>query len=398
MDVVLLGVMLAGSTLVRPSLPVIGVAANNVIVPLCAGALAWRARAVLPAAVSTHRRLLSATLALYAWVWISALHGVAPALSARYSAKYGAYVFIFACLLVVLHRRRNVCQTLCTAYAALVILAMLGVVESWLPGPFEFLRGRLAVYPRVASLLVWPNQLGVLTATALGLGGALWRAGRLATLWFAASLPILIVALALSASRNGWLVCAGVLVLLVWTRVLRPLESGAIGVLLLLALMTFPISTAQLGLQHAPYLPLSKYVAAAASPLEGTTTPLETMIPRIALWKAALREIGHHPVSGIGLEVFASTIGPAITGQHWINTHNLVLNVGAELGLVGFALFAAWLIVLWRAGDPHDATTALPLIALGLGQFFDCFIYDYAVMTCTALFAACYVSRPLAPD
>lgn len=396
-DTALLLAMLAGSTLARPSLPGLEVAANNLVVPLCAGALAWRARATLWEVLARHRLLLAATLALYLWVWISALLGEAPSLSMRLSAKYGAYAFVFVCLLLALHRPPRARRALRAVHAALVVLAMLAVLEVFAPRPFEQVRGPLLVPTRVASLLVWPNQLGVLSAVALALGAAAWRARWLAPWWFATSLPILLAASALSGSRNGWFVLGAALVLLVWMRVLRPLQSAAIGVLFLLALVTFPISTAQLGLRDVRYLPLSRAIAAPPA-LDGTTTPVETMIPRLALWKAAVREIRQHPLSGIGLEVFANSRGPAITGQHWINTHNLALNVAVELGLVGLALCAAWLVALYRSGDPSDATTALPLLALGLGQLFDCFIYDYTFMTCAALFAACYASRLGAAD
>lgn len=397
MEIALLAALLATATLSGPKLPLIHVAANNLLVPLCAGALAWRARSFAPVALSIHRTLLVTTAALYLWTWVSAFLGDAPALSSRYAAKYGVHVLVFVCLLVAMRRRGMVRSALRTAYVALAILATLGVVEYWVPDPFDDWRGRLSVFPRVASLLVWPNQLGVLTAIAIALGAALWRAGWLAGRAFAIALPALIVALALTGSRNGWFVCASLLTALACWRLLSPLHATAIGAALVVALISFPVSTAQLGLERGEYLPLASWFTEAPTPLQSMTTPRQTLTPRLALWKAALGEIRQHPVSGVGLEVFATRIGPAIVGQHWINTHNLVLNIGAELGLVGLALFALWLIVFARAGDRRDPATVLPLLGLGLGQLFDCFTYDYMIMTCTALFAACYASRARAP-
>ena len=80
--------------------------------------------------------------------------------------------------------------------------------------------------------------------------------------------------------------------------------------------------------------------------------------------------IAQHPLSGLGPEVFATTIGPRITGQHGINTHNLALNLATDVGLVG----------------------------LGLGQIVDCFTYDYTFVTFGLFFASCYASAPRDSD
>jgi hypothetical protein len=45
----------------------------------------------------------------------------------------------------------------------------------------------------------------------------------------------------------------------------------------------------------------------------------------------------------------------------------------------------------------HVFVFVCSLVAMGIGQLFDCFTCDYVFMTCTALFAACYGSRASAP-
>jgi O-antigen ligase len=161
-------------------------------------------------------------------------------------------------------------------------------------------------------------------------------------------------------------------------------------------LITFPVPTAQLGLTGVPGLPLAGRMHAAVpqAPISGTTTPVQTLGTRLDLWRAAVDEIEQRPFTGIGLEVFANTIGPRITGQHWINTHNLFLNIATELGLIGLVLVVIFLFELGRSGDPRHWSTSLPLLGIGVGQLFDCFLYDHAFMTFTVFFAACYASLP----
>lgn len=391
-DALLLAALLVGSLVDRPALPLADVAPRNLIVPLCAVALAWRHRAGAWPALRAQRPLLLATGALYAWTWISAALGEAPAHSLRYAAKYGSHVLVFVCLLAALRGTGAGRRALPVAYWFLVGVAALGIVEYVAPALFDAAGGRSPVYPRVASLLFWPNQLGVLAAVALALGIALWREGHLAARAVAIGSAALVLTLALAASRNGWGVCLVLLALLRWRGVLSSHAAAAVAAGLALAVLTFPAPAAQLGIRHAA-LPLARHLTGAESTANGTSPPADALLSRRALWSAAWQHLRQHPVTGIGLEAFATGIGPHITGQPWINTHNLALNVAVELGLVGLVLFAVWLAVLARAGDRADPTTALPLLGLGLGQMVDCFIYDPTFMTCTALLAACYATR-----
>ena len=75
-------------------------------------------------------------------------------------------------------------------------------------------------------------------------------------------------------------------------------------------------------------------------------------------------------------------------GRPGYNAHNLGLNLAAELGLVGLALavVAALLLVRARAPGNHLATTALAMIVAS--QVIDCFAYDSAFMTVTAVVVA----------
>jgi O-antigen ligase len=385
--------LFSSTFLVQIRLP-LALSANNLAVPVFALALAFRARASVDPVRRAHRNLFRATALVYVWLWVSSLNSVLPALSARIAVKDTAYLIVGFSFLLVLHRPTSLRPALRTVYLILVALAALGVLEYWQPVfPFVALRGQPAIHPRVASLFVWPNQFGVLMAIAVALGATLQHGGYLRPVYFRAPLVLFLVALALSGSRDGWFVLATLLVVLAAVRVITIGQLVRISGAFALVLLTFPVSTAQLGLREVSRLPRPGFLEVEGGhDLSYTTSPAQTLTPRLQLWRAALGEIRRHPLTGIGLEVFSNTIGPSLTGQYGINTHDLLLNVTTELGLIGLALFVFWLWVLFRSGDPRDWTTSVPLLGIGLGQIFDCFTYDYAFMTFSFFFIASYAS------
>lgn len=397
LETALLWALFASSLLVEVRLPFAGFSAANLATPLVALTLAWRRREAIPAALARHRVLLAALLALYVWTWVSAANGVEPRLSMRFAAKYTAHLVVFVSLLVFLHQRNGGGEAQPAAYVFLALLAAIGIAEHWFPQSsfFGFFRNTSAAHPRITSLMIWPNQFGVLMAIAIGLGATLVRAGKVAVGSFYLVLPVLILALALAGSRNGWLVFSTLLTILAAARVVTAKEVATIVGLFVVATITFRVPTAQAGLSHVPGLPLEDFFTSVreGSTVAGSSSPRDALVSRSVLWHAAAGEIRDHPVTGIGLEAFANTIGPRITGQHWINTHNLLLNVAVELGLVGLALFLVLLWTLARSGNPSDWPASIPLVGIGVGQMFDCFIYDHAFMALSAFFAAAYASR-----
>lgn len=407
-ETLLLCAMFAGSLLIEVRLPAIGVSAATLCVPLSAAALAWMRRDALREAFERYRPLLGAALAVYAWMWISAIGGFDPALSIRYVVKYTNYFVAFAALLVFLDRRPTTEAAQPVAYGFLVVLGVFGVVEYWQPQAsfFTFFRRQPTAHPRVVSLMIWPNQFAVLMAIAIGWGATLLNRRKISPLSFYAATPFLGFTLALSGSRSGWLVFIVLFAVLALARVVSLRQAAAASAVFALALITFSIPRAQLGLTGVATLPIEGLItmhsvepggtdpSTEARPPRGTGPPRETLLKRVQLWRAAIVEIERHPVSGIGLEVFANHIGPRIVPEYWINTHNLFLNVAVELGLVGAGLAAAFVYVLLRTGNRRDWTTTIPLLGVVVGQLFDCFTYDHTFMTCALFFAASYASLP----
>jgi hypothetical protein len=110
-------------------------------------------------------------------------------------------------------------------------------------------------------------------------------------------------------------------------------------------------------------------------------------LERMDYVKVAIEEIKQHPLLGVGFNNFAlysPILSEALTGRilH-LQVHNIYLLIAAEIGLVGFALFAAFILSVLRAGlKKLFADTAYPiervflvsiflgLLAIGMTDFF----------------------------
>ncbi len=116
--------------------------------------------------------------------------------------------------------------------------------------------------------------------------------------------------------------------------------------------------------------------------------------PRILIWKTTPRIIAAHPVFGVGEGNF-----PAVSPGYGLlaydltpidHAHDIFLTVGAELGLVGLAVFLAFLLALtrsaWRALTRTRSARGpiLGLVAALAGLFFTS-IGDYPARAPTVL-------------
>jgi len=73
---------------------------------------------------------------------------------------------------------------------------------------------------------------------------------------------------------------------------------------------------------------------------------------RIRVWKAGWRMFLDHPVLGVGAGQFRTAYGTVYSGvAHgpWMQPHNLLIQVGCELGLVGLVIFGYFVFQLVKA-------------------------------------------------
>lgn len=70
---------------------------------------------------------------------------------------------------------------------------------------------------------------------------------------------------------------------------------------------------------------------------------------RIDIWKKGIKLIGSHPIFGVGASCFSMAIGEMRAAANeipvWQVAHNSYIQIGAEIGLVGFGLFASLIYI-----------------------------------------------------
>jgi O-antigen ligase len=389
--------LLLASTLTNEwKLPWLGVGWPNLTLPLL-GALLLSA---LPRASEVLRRtrpvVLWAASALWAWALVASLLSPEPATALRFWVKGSLHLPLLAACLAWMADATRARQAARVLLAFLVLLALFGVLESaWPSGaPFRALRsaGSLSIEPRVAGLLPWPNQYGVLMALGLALAGELRARGLLRHVTHGWVTLLLLSQVAQSGSRNAWLVSVVALALLAWRGRLRWTQAGAWAATFGLLLVLLPVPAAQLGLGTRS--PLVGVLLPERYRAHALADPLQSLSLRSKLWRAAAAELRARPVAGLGPGVFGTHVSPALLQRYGLNTHNLALEIAVALGLVGLVLAFVLLLALWRpqwlgqAAPAGAALTELPWLLLLLGQGVDCFVYDPTCVTVGLLLAA----------
>ncbi len=153
----------------------------------------------------------------------------------------------------------------------------------------------------------------------------------------ALAIPVFFLGLALSFSRTG-LIVQGVALLAVWYRVAR--QKGFLilgGSLAALALITVLLPTA--------------FWQRAGSIVPVIERQQDTFGLRVRLWKAGMKMIQDHPVTGVGPGNFVITARRYAQGEmraFQLSAHNTYVSVAAETGIVGLAAFLLLAVLALR--------------------------------------------------
>ncbi|MDY6934537.1 MAG: O-antigen ligase family protein [Spirochaetota bacterium] len=110
-----------------------------------------------------------------------------------------------------------------------------------------------------------------------------------------------------------------------------------------------------------------------------------SLTPRLELWKGVIKSLNDTPFLGTGPSVYNHYFNKytKLTGQDEkniigaYNSHNLFLQILAESGIIGFAIFLSIFILIFRLFKKRKYYIAIPFLALLFGQLFDCIVYDY---------------------
>jgi O-antigen ligase len=190
---------------------------------------------------------------------------------------------------------------------------------------------------------------------ALGLLGSI---GRARWPWFV-SLAMLVVALWMSGSRAA--AVAAIAMTLVWFGVQARVARG----------WAFPsVSARQLGVASVVVLALLTGVGRFGSSNADVGSASRSLSIRGEFLDTSVRMFATAPVAGVGIgtyyersSVFMSPTLRALYGRE--NAHNYYMQVLAELGVVGLAVFLWWLgsalAPAWRAAVARPATEAFAL-------------------------------------
>jgi O-antigen ligase len=175
-------------------------------------------------------------------------------------------------------------------------------------------------------------------------------------LWSAIVMPALLVALALTLSRNAWVgACAGIGTLLLLRDFrLIGLLPVAVGVFIALAPAT---------MTDRLYSTFSLESIAKSDTSQAT---VQSNRDRIAMIRSGIRMIRDHPLTGVGpdmvIQVYPHYRDPEAIRQLNPHLHNVPLQIAAERGVPALVMWLWFIVVLIRDFVRLRRTTAIPFV------------------------------------
>ena len=268
----------------------------------------------------------------------------------------------FACVSVARSERPLLLLLRCAAIGSLLVTvpALVGL------GPLQAAYGGAAVAGRLTGPFAEPNELGSYAVSTFWICLALLACARglVDRALGAAGAGAALVALAFSLSRGAWL---GLLLGLAALLVLHPPVWRRVA-----ACVAVLVAAVALVLAVAPPERLSVVVDRLATITEGRANPDDR---RDLIRAEARRQIEREPVLGTGPGSFALEAARAdsvVAQYRRLHAHNVLLQVGAEAGLLGVAALLALSAAagtaavrstraLRRAGRPRQAVVVAAL-------------------------------------
>lgn len=299
--------ILFSSLLGRIKFPGINIGIHYLLLPVFSFGIISLSVKFIPEILKKHRIILISMSLLYFWMWVSSLTSLFPNTSIIYSLKYTTYYIVFFAFLVLTFR--NLKGLSLTFYYRCIlhllqIIAILGFLEALFPHYWIFtLLKYPSRYPQIGSIMQNPNQFGVIIAIGLCLSLILEKQRNISKFELYISEFIFLICLALSASRNAWVIfILGIIILLIY-KIINIRTMILIMSLWILCVISIPVSTYRIGLIDNKIFPLINLF------LENPThivlwNPLKTALSRFTFWKAAIIETIKRPLTGIGIGVF----------------------------------------------------------------------------------------------
>lgn len=356
---------------------------HNVLTPFFALLLIALKAKIAKNVFLCHNRIIVLLILFYVWMWFGAFLSEYQETAIKYSIRCTYYPIIFVAFLIITFENRNVTDYPKLIFYFLLFISAFGIVEKiypqiWNLKALQLLRGSFPVDTYRASLLFNVNPFGVLMFFGIFLGLVLYANDGNKTLsryWFYLGSISFSTTAILSGSRNAWFV---LIVGVLFARLYRVIKIKDI----------ITVIIASLGLLFIMVL-LSKgsmdfFAIMNARFIETFQNGLGE---RVLLWKQAIVEFYQHPIFGIGMEVFSKHIGTKVLGGNY-HTHNIILNILVELGIVGFTIALLFIAILLRRANISNSIVAIPLALLFVSQMFDYFFFNAVFMNILLYFMA----------
>ena len=280
--------------------------------------------------VSENRAVVTFGVALLTWSTISMAWAQSPSAALLGSSRWAQDLVLLPIVFTGVRRLAHV-RWVAQAFVGGALVATLYGVVTGNTVDGSRLVGAIGDPNETAALMVASAFMG----TALGLGARSVRGRSIAF----ASAACAFLGLVLTASRGGLVALGATAVVAVavagpWRRQIALLAAaGAVFVIGWFVLL------------------------APASSVSHVTT---TQTPRTTLWAVAERAIGANPIAGVGNDNFVLAaknylVKPGVTtrADQIVSSphvaHNVYLEISADLGIVGLALFLAFVLVSLRA-------------------------------------------------
>jgi O-antigen ligase len=208
------------------------------------------------------------------------------------------------------------------------------------------LRGTLVGANTIAGRALWnyiyssPNDLAALSLIALGVAlGMLFSKPPLTLVHVGAGITaiLLLVVILLTQSRGAFLgLVAGMAPAALWSAVKRPVRMALLaGVVALVVGYSIPPST---------WERLSGIAQLTSTSTVAQADPEGSAAERFEIQKTGWEIFLDHPVFGVGLGAFPDAVARYNPELGKKDTHNTYLNLAAEVGFPGLAL---WCVLVW---------------------------------------------------
>lgn len=392
--------LLLASLLHATKIPILNVAVYNVLIPIFSSLLIIINRKYLRRVWKEQKYIIIIWTIIWGWIYYSAILSPVNTQAVKFSTKYLQFYILFLAMLVYVKSQNPSFATFKVIYRFIFILSIVGATEAvfydWTHNILIYFRGSesLWVYPRIASLMTWPNQFGVLLTISITLALILYKEKYISKVEIIFSVSCMIVLLSLTGSRNAWLMFAISMLALRILKITSVRGNILLVGIFIVSLFTFFVPVNQLGIYNHPVFPftmhlktLTKDTAFSSFSYSAKSERIKNKFKsqeqnpreRLTRWKRAFELWLDYPLTGIGFRAYSILWEQDYAEAHQ-NPDNLFITVLVENGIIGVFLGFLFCFLLFLNYDWSKLIVTIPIIIFFISQILDYFIHDITFM------------------